>query len=119
MVLVLLGWRSLRLWSRRCWPLFEGRGPRALAIVLLVAGLYPALDRTMVAVPEVWAALLIALSLVQRRPERHADRRRAGAGRDDPQPVALLHALLMGLPLAWRAGRRREATGWIGATAVR
>lgn len=116
-LLVLLGLAVVAAWSRRCWPLFEGRGPRALAIVLLVAGLYPALDRTMVAVPEVWAALLIALSLVQRRPDAMPTAVALGLAAMILSPVALLHALLMGF-LAWRAGAEREATGWIGATAV-
>lgn len=116
-LLVLLGLAVVAGWARRCWPLFEGRGPRALAIVLLVAGLYPALDRAMVSVPEVWAALLIALSLVQRRPDAMPTAVALGLAAMILSPIALLHALLMGF-LAWRAGAEREATGWIGATAL-
>lgn len=117
LLLILLGLAVVAGWARRCWPLFEGRGPRALAIILLVAGLYPAFDRTMVSVPEVWAALLIALSLVQRRPDAMPTAVALGLAAMILSPVALLHALLMGF-LAWRAGAEREATGWIGATAV-
>jgi hypothetical protein len=117
LLLVLLGLAVIAGWARRCWPLFEGRGPRALAIILLVAGLYPAFDRAMVSVPEVWAALLIALSLVQRRPDAMPTAVALGLAAMILSPVALLHALLMAF-LAWRAGAEREATGWIGATAI-
>lgn len=117
LLLVLLGLAVIAGWARRCWPLFEGRGPRALIIVLLVAGLYPALDRAMVSVPEVWAALLIALSLVQRRPDAMPTAIALGLAAMILSPVALLHALLMAF-LAWRAGAEREATGWIAATAI-
>ena len=117
MLIVLLGLAVVAGWARRCWPLFERRSPRALAIILLVAGLYPAFDRAMVAVPEVWAALFIALSLVQRRPDAMPTAVALGLVAMILSPVALLHALLMGF-LAWRAGAEREATGWIGATAM-
>lgn len=117
LLLVLLGLAVIAGWARRCWPLIEGRGPRALAIILLVAGLYPAFDRAMVSVPEVWAALLIALSLVQRRPDAMPTAIALGLAAMILSPVALLHALLMAF-LAWRAGAEREATGWIAATAI-
>ncbi|WP_322964007.1 hypothetical protein [Sphingomonas fuzhouensis] len=116
-LLLLIGLAVVIGWARRCWPLFERNGPRALAVVLLVAGLYLAIDPTMVAVPEVWAALLIALSLVQRRPDAMPTAVALGLVAMILSPVALLHALLMGF-LAWRAGAHREATGWIIATAI-
>ena len=117
LLLVLLGLAVIAGWARRCWPLFEGRGPRALIIVLLVAGLYPALDRAMVSVPEVWAALLIALSLVQRRPQAMPTAIALGLAAMILTPVALLHALVM-LILAWQARARQEAIGWIIAIAL-
>ncbi|WP_294239474.1 hypothetical protein [uncultured Sphingomonas sp.] len=115
--LMLLGLAMLAGWLRRVAPLLDGRGPMALAAILLLAGLYPLVARPMIAVPEAWAGVLIALSLVQRRPEAGLSAVALGLVAMILTPVALPYALVM-LVLAARAGARREAIGWMSAIAV-
>ncbi|WP_343527708.1 hypothetical protein [Sphingomonas sp.] len=104
-------------WLRRVIPIFDRQGPRALAVILLVAGLYPLINSTMIAVPEAWAGMFIALSLAQRRPEAMPTAVALGLAAMLISQTALLYALVM-LALAWQAGVRREVTAWMIAIAI-
>ena len=112
-----LGLAVMAIWLRRVAPVMSYRGPVLLAAILLAAGLYPLVDGAMVAVPEAWAGLLIALSLVQRRPEGSLSAIALGLAAMVLSPMALLYGMVM-LALAWRAKVRQEAIGWMIALAV-
>ncbi|MET4897250.1 hypothetical protein RN629_08775 [Sphingomonadaceae bacterium jetA1] len=101
-------------WARRFRPVLERSGPRTLALTLLISGLYPLVTPAMVTVPEVWAGVVIALSLVQRRPDAESTAVALGFIAMILSPVAMVHALVM-LILAVRARARREMLGWIVA----
>jgi hypothetical protein len=116
-LMVMLGVAVLASWLRRVAPVISHRGPLILAAILLAAGLYPLIDRAMAAVPEAWAAMLIPLSLVQRRPEGSLSAVALGLAAMILSPVALLHGMVM-LALAWQAEARREAIGWMVALAI-
>lgn len=115
--MLLLSLAVIAGWLRRVAPVLEGYTASALLAVLLIAGLVPLTDLPMVTVPESWAGVLIALSLVQRRPEGGASAAALGLVAMILTPMALPHAIVM-LVLAARAGARREAIGWIVALAI-
>ena len=116
-LLVLLGLGVVIAWARRWRPLLDHPIAWGLALILAVAGLYPLVAWPMSVVPESWAALLIALSLVQRRPQAMPTAIALGLAAMILTPVALLHALVM-LILAWQARARQEVIGWIIAIAL-
>lgn len=115
--LLLLGMAMMTGWLRRMVPVLETRTAIGLLAILLIAGFYPLPDRPMVTAPESWAAVLIALSLVQRRPEAGLSAVALGLVAMILTPMALPYALVM-LVLAAQAGARREAIGWMTALAV-
>lgn len=116
-LLVLLGLGVVIAWGRRWRPALHHPIAQGLALILAVAGLYPLVAWPMSVVPESWAALLIALSLVQRRPQATPTAIALGLAAMLLTPVALLHALVM-LALAWQARARQEMLGWIIAIAL-
>ncbi|WP_230483582.1 hypothetical protein [Sphingomonas sp. Leaf21] len=115
--MMLLGLAMIAGWLRRVVPVLEGRTAIALLAVLLIAGVFPLPNPPMVTAPESWAAVLIALSLVQRRPEAGMSAVALGLVAMILTPMALPYAIVM-LALAARAGARREAIGWMTALAV-
>ncbi|WP_314373150.1 hypothetical protein [Sphingomonas paucimobilis] len=116
-LLILLGLGVVIAWARRWRPALDSRIAQSLALVLAVAGLYPLIAWPMSVVPESWAALLIALSLVQRRPQAMPTAVALGLVAMILTPVALLHALVM-LALAWQSRARQEVIGWVIAIAL-
>ena len=95
------------------------RGPVApIAAVLLVAGGSVACWQTALAgFHEVWAGLLIALSLARHTPDRAGEAIGWALAAALIRETAALYLLVMAV-VAWRQGQRREAAGWGGALAV-
>lgn len=115
--MMMLGIGLVMGWLRRIVPVLEGRIAIGLAAILLIAGFFPLPNLPMVTTPEGWAGVLIALSLVQRRPEAGLSAVALGLVAMILTPMALPYAVVM-LVLAARAGARREAIGWMTALAV-
>jgi hypothetical protein len=98
-------------WYRRLRPAFARPPPLLIAMVLLAGGMGAFVQADLAAFHEVWAGLLIALSLALRRPGHWVAAAGIGA-------IALLiretSALYVGIMvvLAWLEGDRREALGW-------
>jgi hypothetical protein len=100
-------------WYRRLRPVFIRPPPLLIAMVLLAGGMGAFIQADLAAFHEVWAGLLVALSLALRRPGQWVAAVGVGA-------IALLiretSALYVGIMvvLAWIEGDRREALGWAG-----
>ncbi len=101
-------------WQARLMPLCRGSLGRIAVLVLLIAGLGSVARPDLVAVPETWAGLLLALSLACRRPGQAVEAIALGFAAASIAGVAAAYLLLMAL-LAWRDGHAREAAGWAGA----
>ncbi|MES2096912.1 MAG: hypothetical protein V4459_09130 [Pseudomonadota bacterium] len=103
-------------WYRRLQSLLPGREHQLMALLLLASGMMAFVDRELVFFHEIWAGLLIALSLAVWRPGRWIES--AGIALIAMlirETAALLPAVMCLMALI--EGRRREALGWI-ATAV-
>ena len=104
-------------WYRRLRPAFARPPPLLIAMVLLAGGMGAFVQADLAAFHEVWAGLLIALSLALRRPGHWIAAAGVGA-------IALLiretSALYVGIMvvLAWVEGDRREALGWASGLAL-
>lgn len=90
---------------------------RLFALAMLAAGLLVYVQPTLWAMHEVWAGLLVALSLALRRPGRWVDAVAVGLAAALLRETAALYLVLMSA-LAWRDGARREALAWAGAVLV-
>jgi hypothetical protein len=104
------GWRLRGLWAREpvryIW-----------ALTLLAAGLAPALVGSAYLFHEVWAGLLIALSLALHRPRRWALSLLVGLAAALLRELALPYLAVMALFALWE-GRRGEAAAWVAAVGV-
>jgi hypothetical protein len=85
--------------------------PRIIAMMLVLGSLLVFLQPGLVAFHEIWAGLLVALSLALRRPGRWIEAAAIGLVAMLIRETAALFALVM-LLAAWRDGERREAIGW-------
>jgi hypothetical protein len=86
----------------------------ALLIAVTVGAL---VGRVQAATHEVWAGMLMAISLVVRGKQRWVPSVVFGLLAVVIRELALPYLVVMAL-LAWRQGRRREAYGWLAAIAV-
>lgn len=104
-------------WFGRLRAVF--RRPLAIwaAMLLLAGGSVACWQAELAPFHEVWAGLLIALSLARYRPERSAEAIGWALAAALIRETAALYLLVM-LVLAWRDGARREASGWAAALAV-
>jgi len=116
-LLILLALSVVVAWARSWRIALDRPVAQGLALILAVAGLYPLVAWPMSVVPESWAALLVALSLAQHRPQGMATAVALGLAAMIVTPVALVHALVM-LVLAWHSRARQEVIGWIIAIAL-
>lgn len=91
--------------------------PLAIALILLAGGMVTALQAGLLYFHEIWAGLLIALSLALRTPGRWLDSVALGLAAMLMRETAAAYALLM-LVMAWREGARREAAAWLTALAL-
>lgn len=104
-------------WVVRITEAFPEGTARIVAALLLGGGLFTAIQPFLLPSHELWAALLIALSLGVRRPGRWVVACAIGLVAMLVRELAALYAVLM-LALAWIEGERREAFGWASALAV-
>lgn len=105
------------IWYRRLAGVFVRPAPRLLALLLLGCGGMVFLRPDLAAFHEVWAGLLIALSLGLWRAERWVEPVAIATCAMLIRETAALYAVVM-LLCALSAGRRREAIGWGVALAV-
>ncbi|ODP39390.1 hypothetical protein [Sphingomonas turrisvirgatae] len=104
-------------WHRRLGEALTGVPARAAALVLLAGSMLAFVQPDLVAFHEIWAGLLVALSLALRRPGRWIEAVAIALIAMLVRETAALFVLVMaGLALAER--ERREAIGWSVALAV-
>ncbi|MBJ6122017.1 hypothetical protein [Sphingomonas mollis] len=108
---------TVAAWSARLAPLWIGLPGRAVTLALLIAGVASAVRADLAVMPEVWAGLLIALSLAVRHPGRWLEAAALGLAAALLHGVAALYLIVMAA-WAWRDHGRREAIGWVLAIAA-
>ncbi|HEU0067487.1 MAG TPA: hypothetical protein VFQ57_09640 [Sphingomonas sp.] len=104
-------------WYMRLKPAFVRVPPRIVAMVLLAGGLVVFVQPSLVAFHEIWAGLLIALSLAIRKPGRWVEAVALALAAMLIRETAALYVGAM-LLLALAEGERREAAGWAGACGI-
>lgn len=107
----------LYAWTTRLTPAFRRPSLRFAALLLLAAGAIRFVDLDFIVLHEVWAGLLIALSLAVRRPGRWIEAVALGLAAILIREAAVPYVAVMAL-FAWAEGERREALGWAIALAV-
>ena len=104
-------------WHRRLGDAVKGVPARAAALILLGGGMLAFVQPGLVAFHEIWAGLLVALSLALRRPGRWTEAVAVALIAMLVRETAALFVLVMaGLALA--EGQRREAIGWVVALGI-
>jgi hypothetical protein len=98
-------------WFARMRDLLRGWPAKAIALALLAGGMAVFVEVDLWAFHEIWAGLLVALSLARRRPGRWGDAAAIGLIAALVRETAAIYLLIMAA-LAWRDGDRREALGW-------
>ena len=104
-------------WFVRLRPAFARPPPLIVAMVLLAGGMGAFVQSDLAAFHEVWAGLLIALSLALRRPGRWAAAAGVGALAMLIRETAALYVAVMFI-LALAEGDRKEAAGWAAGVAL-
>lgn len=107
----------LGFWGLRLRPLFRRPTALAIALLLLLGGMAAFVQAELIAFHEVWAGLLIALSLALRREERWLNAVAFGLVAALVRELAALYLIAMAA-MAWAEGRRREMIGWLAALSV-
>ena len=108
---------TMLAWFLRLRAAFGRPPPLIVAMVLLAGGMGAFVQSDLASFHEVWAGLLIALSLAMRRPGHWVAAAGIGA-------IAMLiretSALYVGtmVVFAWLEGDRKEATGWAAGVAL-
>lgn len=116
-LLLLLAFATGATWMGRLWTSLTRPAPRIAALILLLGSLLAFLQPGLVAFHEIWAALIVALSLGVRRPGHWIEAVALGLAAMLIRETAALYALIMAF-FAWREGQRREAIGWGVAIAL-
>lgn len=104
-------------WFVRLRPAFARPPPLVLALVLLAGGMGAFVQADLAAFHEIWAGLLIALSLAVRQPGRWVAAAGIGALAMLVRETAALYVAVMAAA-AWIDGDRREAAGWTAGVAL-
>jgi len=104
-------------WFVRLRPAFARPPPLIVAMVLLAGGMGAFVQADLAAFHEVWAGLLIALSLALRRPGHWIAAAGIGALAMLIRETAALYVAVM-FVLALAEGDRREAAGWAAGVAL-
>lgn len=107
---VATGWA----WYRRIAEALPRWPARSVALVLLAAGMLAFVQSGLIAFHEIWAGLLVALSLALRRPGRWVEAAAIGAIAMLIRETAALYVIAMAV-LAFAEGHKREAAGWAAA----
>ncbi len=115
--LYLLSFCVVIAWAIRLREALRGWAPLTIALALVAGGMMAFVQSDLWAFHEIWAGLLIALSLALRRPDRWLTAVAIALIAMLIRETAALYALVM-LGMAWRDGARREALGWAVALAL-
>lgn len=110
-LLLVLAAAVMLAWFVRLRLAFVRPVPLTVAMLLLAGGMAAFVQFELVSFHEVWAGLLIALSLALRRPGRWIGAVALGLLAMLIRETALLYVGIMGI-LALAGGHRREALGW-------
>lgn len=114
LLLYALALLTLLSWWVRLGDAFPRLPPRAFATLLATAGMVSAVNAELIAFHDIWAGLLIALSLAARRPGRWATAAALGLSATLIRETAGLYVAIMA-GVALLDGERREAAGWFAA----
>lgn len=109
--LYLLAATTALAWAVRLVEALRSWLARVAAILLLAGGMTVFVQDVLWPFHEIWAGLLVALSLALRRSTRWIDAVAIGLVAALIRETAAVYMLLMAA-LAWRDGARREALGW-------
>lgn len=112
-----LGFATMLAWTIRLAPAFTRRPPLVIALVLLAGGMVAHVQADLAAFHEIWAGLLIALSLALRRPGRWVEAAALGLAAMLIRETAALYVAVMAAA-AWLERDRREALGWAATVGV-
>ncbi len=85
--------------------------PAVAALILMLGSLLVFLQYELAPFHEIWAALLVALSLALRKPGRWIEAVAIALAAMLIRETAALYVVIMAV-FAWREGERREAIGW-------
>lgn len=110
-LMLLLAMGVTLAWGVRIIEALPQPAPRAIAALMLGAGLFTFVQPALQASHEIWAALLIALSLALRRPGRWVEAVAIATMAMLIRETAALYVIMM-MGIAWLEGHRREAIGW-------
>jgi hypothetical protein len=119
-VLAALWWLTAAVavaWWMRLGPAFARWPPRLVAAVLLAGGLAAFVQPDLAGFHEIWAGLLVALSLARRDGGRWGEAAAIGLMAVLIRETAALYVGVM-LVLALMEGERREAVGWAAVLGV-
>lgn len=98
-------------WAVRIGPVLPALAPRVALLVLMAGSMLAFLQPGLIAFHEIWAGLLVALSLALWRPDRWVESAAIALAAMLIRETAVLYALAMAV-FAWREGNRRERIGW-------
>ena len=115
-LLLMLAAAVAAVWFVRLRPAFTRTVPLIFALMMLAAGMIAFVQPALSAFHEIWAGLLIALSLALRRPGRWVEAAAIGLIAMLVRETAALYVIVM-LGMAFAEGYRREAIGW-GVTLI-
>jgi len=104
-------------WFVRFKAAFVRRPPLVFAMLLLAGGMVVFVQRGLIGFHEIWAGLLIALSLALRRDDRWSTAVAIGLIAMLIRETALVYVAIMAM-LAFAEGHRREALGWAATIVV-
>lgn len=108
---------TLFAWWQRLAQALPALAPRALATLLAAIGMAGAVTADLLSVHEIWAGVLIALSLAVRRPDNWITAAALALSAMLIRETAILYAIVMA-GAAWLEGRRRETMGWVAGMVV-
>ena len=117
LLLYALSLLTLFAWWQRLGDAIPRLAPRAFATLLVAAGMASAISAELVAIHDIWAGLLIALSLAARRPGRWVTAVALGLSAMLIRELAVLYVAIMAA-IALIEGEKREASGWIAAAGM-
>ena len=110
-LLYLLAAATMLVWAVRLREALTRWPPVVIGLALMAGGMMAFVQADLWAFHEIWAGLLVALSLGLRRPGRWVEAVAIGLLAMLIRETAALYALAM-LAAAWAEGQRREAIGW-------
>lgn len=117
LLLYALALLTLFAWWNRLGEALTARRVRVVAVLLAATGVTSAIFGQLLATHDLWAGLIIALSLASRRPGHWVTAAALGLSAALIRETAALYAGIM-MILALLEGQRREAAGWAAVLAI-